>query len=481
MALVLSQAVSFAAVLTAEGGLLVWGSQRHGMLGLGHGEEEWGETLLHPTLLGGVGAPVAGDEGGDAAHAFDHDPLVMVSAGIFHVAAVTDGGDVWVWGADVRGMLGPIPREDGQPPMPREDGEPDFRNVPVRWDRSGCGGSPVVMVACGRLFTLALTRAGHVWRCGRPWYEADDLGHTGAPTRIAGVEGVAMVAAGQQACLAVAADGRLWSWGSHVLCPDDNDDDLQSVAPEVENTPRVLGPAAFGGSAVRFVAMGLSHGLLVTAAGGLWVWGDGPSPCMGLGHIVDPPRNFRRPRCVGSPEAPQFAGARVHMAAFGTGHMVVLTEDGAVWTCGMGSHGVLGHGTLNWCWEPTRIPQAFFAGRAVACVTAGREMSMAVTNDGVLYTWGRGALGHGVSGTLLVPTRVATTLPPDARVAPRAHMLAFCMGANARLGADGCAFATASNDALSKIGAAAQGLHGAYLRMGEGLLRLVGVRRRTPA
>jgi len=237
---------------------------------------------------------------------------------------------------------------------------------------------------------------------------------------------------------------------------------------------------------VRFVAMGLSHGLLVTAAGGLWVWGDGPSPCMGLGHIVDPPRNCRRPRCVGSPEAPQFAGVRVHMAAFGTSHMVVLTESGAVWTCGMGAHGVLGHGTEEWCFEPTRIPQALFAGRAVACVTAGREMSMAVTNDGVLYTWGRGPLGHGVSGTLLVPTRVATTLPPGARVArtcaaPRAHMLAFCMGANARLGADGCAFATASNDALSRIGAAAQGLSGAYLHMGEGLLRLVGVRRRVAA
>ena len=477
MALAPNPGLSVAAVLTAGGGLLVWGCQRHGMLGLGHGGEVWEETLLHPTLLGGVGAPVTGDEGGDAAHAFDHDPLVMVSAGVFHMAAVTDGGDVWVWGADTGALLGPIPREDGQA---------HFRNVPVRWDLSGFGGSPVVMVACGRWCTLALTRAGHVWRCGVVWQEAGAPVHTGAPAQVAGVQGIAMVAAGQRACLAVTADGRLWSWGSQLRCPDDNDDDFQSATPEVENTPRVLEPAAFGGSAVRFVTMGLTHGALVTAAGALWVWGDGSNGCTGLGHNPETRELFRRPRRVGAPGAPQFAGARVLMAACGRAHTVVLTDGGAVWTCGVGTYGVLGHGTLDWCWEPTRIPQDSFGGRPVACVGAGWEVSMAVTAEGVLYSWGDGALGHGASETLLVPTLVAATLPPDARVArtcaaPRAHILAFCMGAVTRLGADGCAFATAPDDALSRIGAAAQGLSGAYLRMGEGLLRLVGVRRRVAA
>ena len=114
---------------------------------------------------------------------------------------------------------------------------------------------------------------------------------------------------------------------------------------------------------------------------------------------------------------------------------------------------------------------------------------MAVTAEGVLYSWGSGALGHGhpnLQALVLVPTAVAATLPPGARVArtcavPRRHILAFCMGAHLRLCAGGCAFATASDDALSHIGAAAQGLSGVYLHMGEGLLRLVGVRRRAPA
>jgi len=234
------------------------------------------------------------------------------------------------------------------------------------------------------------------------------------------------------------------------------------------------------------VTVGLTHAALVTAAGELWVWGDGSNGCTGLGYNPETRQPFRRPRRVGAPEAPQFAGARVLMAACGGYHMVVLTDGGAVWTCGVGVDGVLGHGTLDWCFEPTRIPQDSFGGRPVACVGAGCDISLAVTAEGVLYSWGSGALGHGVIGRLLVPTQVAATLPPGARVArtcavPRRHILAFCMGAHLRLGAGGCAFATASDDALSHIGAAAQGLSGVYLHMGEGLLRLVGVRRRAPA
>ena len=59
--------------------------------------------------------------------------------------------------------LGPQPSELG--PVPRSPGESTFRSTPAR-GATVCGGSPVVMVACGNEHTLALTRAGHVWNCG---------------------------------------------------------------------------------------------------------------------------------------------------------------------------------------------------------------------------------------------------------------------------------------------------------------------------
>jgi len=51
-------------------------------------------------------------------------------------------------------------------------------------------------------------------------------------------------------------------------------------------------------------------------------------------------------------------------------------------------------------------------------------------------------------------------------------MLAFCMGVHPQLGGGGCALASTSADALPRIGAAAQGLSGAYLHKGESLLHL---------
>jgi len=187
------------------------------------------------------------------------------------------------------------------------------------------------------------------------------------PERAASVEHIAMVAAGARSCLAVAADGRLWSWGSQWQCPDDNDAPLGFVSVQEQNTPRVLALSAFGGSAVLLVAAGLVHGAAVTAAGELWTWGSGASGCTGLGALPPAQAAFRAPRRVGA----LGAGARVLMAACGSKHMDVLTNSGVVWTCGNGEHGVLGHGTLDSCDVPTRIQQEYFGGHLVASVESG--------------------------------------------------------------------------------------------------------------
>jgi len=69
------------------------------------------------------------------------------------------------------------------------------------------------------------------------------------------------------------------------------------------------------------------------------------------------------------------------------------------------------------------------------------DVSMAVSEEGILYTWGQGAVGHhgAAPGASLVPVPVAATLPPGVRVGrgcrlPRQFALAFGMGTHARLG-----------------------------------------------
>jgi len=468
------------AVLTEGGGLAVCGSDYYGQLGMGPPGGPGAAFQRTMQLLGGVDTPVTGLEGGGPGadtHPFRNEPLVMVATGRGHAAAVTDQGRVWVWGLDDEHQLGPTP------PLP--DGI-NFTATPVRWDSSVCGGSPAVMVACGWEHTLVLTRAGHVWSCGSGTHGQTGQARGVAPdvlTQVPGVGHIAMVVTGEEYALAVARDGRLWSWGSGDMCPRANDEPEDPLPQETPHIPRALGPAVFGGSRALFASANSDHAAVVTAAGELWVWGYGDS-CLGLGLVHG---SIRAPRRVGQAAGAAFGGALVLMAACGFDHTVVLTDSGAVWTCGTGLHGQLGHGDRDRRNVPTRVPQDRFGGSRIVCVAAGNGISMAVTAAGILYSWGCGAVGHDghAEDEYTVPTPVATTLQPGARVGrtcavPRGHMLAFCMGLHPRLGSGGgCALAFASDDAACKIGEAAQGLGGAYAHMGEGLLRLLAVRLRT--
>jgi len=495
----------FAAVLTEGGGLWVFGKHEYGELGLGAPTGAATPARPRPALLGGVGTPVTGCEGGGPgadSHPFHNEPLVMVAAGRQHAAAVTDQGAVWLWGLNHQQQLGAVPRlGDGY----------SYRPTPQRWPATVCGGVPVVMMACGDEHTLALTRAGHVWSCGQGLSGqggTPDRGRTVEPVQVPGVERITLVAAGRKHSLAVAQDGRLWSWGDPVLLPKANTAWTPADWDRPAHTPRALEASVFGGSAVLSVTVGWAHSAAVTATGELWTWGVGTSGCKGIGTMTFAQSQSRVPRRVGTEQTVQagaegaeagstggvggavagaFAGASVYMAACGGDHTVVLTDSGVVWTCGSGTLGALGHETEATCMVPTRIPLDCFGGHAVVSVAAARNVSMAVTAAGVLYSWGSGAVGHGDPdpyACVMRPTVVAATLPRGSRVArtceiPPDSSVAFCMGSHARLGGDLCAYRSLPHELLARIVESGRGLRGAFLHMGEGLLRMLAVRRRV--
>ena len=87
-----------------------------------------------------------------------------------------------------------------------------------------------------------------------------------------------------------------------------------------------------------------------------------------------------------------WGGSRVLMAASGCYHQLVLTEDGAVWTCGMAEFGLLGNGDARDAWAPVRIGPAAFGGARIVFVATGSHHAFAVTAEGLLYFWGRDAV-----------------------------------------------------------------------------------------
>ena len=104
----------------------------------------------------------------------------------------------------------------------------------------------------------------------------------------------------------------------------------------------------------------------------------------------------RLPARVGGEEV--HGGSPVLMVAACGMHRATLTEDGAIWTCGHGSYGQLGHGDAQDRLLPTRLGPEAFGGLPVVLVACGWVHTMALTGGGCVWTCGgndSGQLGHG--------------------------------------------------------------------------------------
>jgi alpha-tubulin suppressor-like RCC1 family protein len=146
-----------------------------------------------------------------------------------------------------------------------------------------------------------------------------------------------------------------------------------------------------------------------------------------------------------------FGGSRVGMAACGDLITLAVTEAGALWSCGKGAYGALGHGDNVDRLIPTCVDAQDFDGAKIVTAAAGSYVSTAVTEDGALYTWGTAqnpidfydadtpiALGHTDMENKIVSTRVAPHHMQGARVGrchslPPQHAFAFAMGMHSRL------------------------------------------------
>ncbi|XP_046401290.1 probable E3 ubiquitin-protein ligase HERC1 isoform X2 [Ischnura elegans] len=111
------------------------------------------------------------------------------------------------------------------------------------------------------------------------------------------------------------------------------------------------------------------------------------------------------------------------------GHSLALTEDGQVYSWGDGDYGKLGHGNLSIQKLPKPITGAL-SGKVVKTIHAGYRHSAAVTEDGELYTWGEGdygRLGHGDSNAKYSPTLVRDICGVGSVACGSAHTIALSL------------------------------------------------------
>lgn len=153
--------------------------------------------------------------------------------------------------------------------------------------------------------------------------------------------------------------------------------------------PRVVG----GLTEVRIVEVsaGLSHTLLRSHGGDVYSCGIGLHGQLGHGtqEYVSTPK-FIEARAHGGLQLDRHG--RAVMVSAGRDHSLVLTEQGFVYSFGSGTNGRHGHGETTNTWNPK--PIAALDREFIRAIEAGSSHSFVINRAGDLFAWGAGGSGQ---------------------------------------------------------------------------------------
>jgi len=276
-------------------------------------------------------------------------------------AAVDAKGRVWIWGEAIPALLGASNK-----PTPRREA--------VRLK----GVEGVAQVALGKSALLALMPDGTVRATG-----CNEWGLLGIPnvvrnacTRpdewfpLPGVDRVVQLAAGLSTAYAVRGDGSVWSWGR-------DESGAVHTLPAPEPALKDVKALALEGSSVDSSAI---HYLL-KRDGSLWAWGS----AYRLGLSGGPEEySLQSPVAIAGVDGVAALPPRPQARASDGGAMAVLQGDGSV------LH--FGGETSEMCeaspGEPLNLPYTVPGLQDIASVAVTRGEILAMGGDGSLWRWG---------------------------------------------------------------------------------------------
>ena len=280
---------------------------------------------------------------------------------------------LWEWGHNNVGQLGTT------------TSPADRALTPVRPD----GLDEITSAAGGNWYTLAVTfTGGKVFAWGRNTVgELGDGTTTDRPTPTwTGISNAISVQANIGHSMALADDRSVWQWG--VIGPNNM---------AVHSPVKV--PAL---TDVYQIAAGAWHSLALRGDGSVWAWGANDAGQLGIGHTD--------PAAVSYPTPLQVPGLTGITFIAANGHDSFAVDSvGAVWAWGKNLFGTLGDGTTIDRSSPVHLSSLPLPAQAV---DVGGTFSMALLNDGTVWTWGSNTWGQlGDSSTIdrSLPGRAGVT------------------------------------------------------------------------
>ncbi|XP_060197497.1 uncharacterized protein LOC132626594 isoform X2 [Lycium barbarum] len=283
----------------------------------------------------------------------------LVSAAKFHSAAVTARGELYSWGFGRGGRL-------GHPDFDIHSGQAAV--ITPRQVISGLGARRVKAVAAAKHHTVIATEAGEVFTWGSN--REGQLGYTSVdtqptPRRVSSLRSKVVAVAAANKHTAVVSDlGEVFTWG----CNKEGQLGYGTSNSASNYAPRVV--EYLKGKSFVGVAAAKYHTIVLGSDGEVFTWGH---------RLVTPKRVVigRSLKKMGNIPLKFHRKERLHVVAIaaGTTHSMALTEDGTLfyWVSS----------------DPDLRCQQLYSlcGTNVACISAGKYWTAAVTVTGDVYMW----------------------------------------------------------------------------------------------
>lgn len=142
------------------------------------------------------------------------------------------------------------------------------------------------------------------------------------------------------------------------------------------------------------------HALALTASGQVYGWGGNLYSQVGLASSS----SVQVPALIGG----NLSGKTVTKIACGANHSLALTSDGEVFAWGYNNSGQIGSGSTVNQTTPRRVT-AGIGNKLIVSISCGQSSSMAIDDNGELYSWGyngNGQLGIGTNTNQPNPCRI---------------------------------------------------------------------------